>query len=112
MYATGSLVRPPRRESFEPFNRALNLRLSGDLTEVQVSQVHTEGPYLFYQPNRNLEVVGLTVSDSFHRRHQELEAAGKLDHPLSTEEIEGLKQVRVVRGKWRGTGRRPASQWA
>lgn len=86
-------------EKFEPYNRAVNLTVNDDLIEVQVSQVHHEhGPYTIYQLNRKLEVVGLIVSDSFHNRHKELEAEGKLDHPASAREIENLKRVRIVRG--------------
>lgn len=86
-------------EKFEPYNRAVNLTVNGDLIEVQVSQAHYEhGPYVIYQLSRKLEVIGLIVSDSFRNRHKELEAEGKLDHPLSAREIEDLKHVRLVHG--------------
>jgi excisionase family DNA binding protein len=87
-------------EKFEPFSRAAGLRVTSELIELQVFQTHREtGPYLVYQLNRNLEVLGLTVSDIFENRHKELEAEGKLDHSLSSAEIERLKQIRVVRGR-------------
>lgn len=83
---------------FEPYNRVAALRVASDFIEAQVSQTHTDsGLNLLYQLNRRLEVVGLTVSEAFEKRHTELEAEGKLDHNLSAGEIAALKQVRVIR---------------
>lgn len=86
---------------FEPYNRAVDVRGQDGRIEVHVSvtHVHENGPYLVYQLDRNLDVVGLSVSDGLHTRHKELETEGKLDHSLSKKEIEEWKQVRVVRPK-------------
>lgn len=50
-----------------------------------------------YQFDMNLNLLSAEVNDAFLACHRELEVAGRLNHPFTEAELQGLRQVRVLR---------------
>jgi len=49
-----------------------------------------------YQFDMNLNLLSAEVNDAFLACHRELEVAGRLDHPFTEAELQGLRQVRIL----------------
>ena len=83
----------------EPYNRVKEIKATAasiDAVVVQ-GQVESEGPYLIYRFDRNLNLLGVTPPDDFAAQHRELELAGKLDHALGPRDFEQWKRIEVIR---------------
>jgi len=51
-----------------------------------------------YQLTGGLEVAGVDFFDALRGLHRELEQSGHLDHRLTEEEVEGMKNLLIIRG--------------
>jgi hypothetical protein len=83
----------------QPYTRASRLRVTRDRLVVDVAEGVSEAdnPVFVYELDYGLNVLDLTPGDvSIMRKHQALEARGRVDHPFS-EECERLKAGVVVR---------------
>ena len=85
-----------------PYNWAQSLAFSGDRIKFSIlehQQVINASVVYYFDPR--LSLIGLEFSDRLRSLHRELEAAGQLDHSLTDQEINELRNLRyLTRPAW------------
>ena len=80
---------------WEPYNRAINLKVTEDRIIVTVAEGESEETpaTVVYEMDRHLNLIEAAPNTRFRQRHFELEKAGLLDHAFSLQELKPLIHV-------------------
>lgn len=89
---------------FGPYARVSQLWMSDESITVHVAEQSAPYHHTIYELSRDCRLRRFVFADGFISYHAQLAAAGQLDHELSEEETEAMRQVRVLTaesGVWR-----------
>lgn len=84
---------------FEPRNTVSALAVLADSITVLVSErlAVEGGPRVVYHLTKQGDLKHVEFADSFRREHAALQAAGQIDHPITRDEENSMRQITVLR---------------